>query len=80
MTTRPAEIMGLSEHHGRVAIGGKADLVLFRGRYYSELLSRPQLDRVVLRGGIPVTDELPDYRELDDAIKVPHRKRARILI
>ena len=66
--------MGLSEDHGCVVIGGKADLVLFRGRYYSELLSRPQLDRVVLRDGIPVTDELPDYRELDDK---KHRKRAR---
>ena len=76
VTTRPAQIMGLSEDHGCVVIGGKADLVLFRGRYYSELLSRPQLDRVVLRYGIPVTDELPDYRELDDEGK-KHRKRAR---
>ncbi|MFM7613344.1 MAG: hypothetical protein ACKO4R_03770, partial [Synechococcales cyanobacterium] len=47
-------------------VGLSADLVCFRARYYSELLSRPQSDRVVLRQGIPVNTELPDYETLDD--------------
>lgn len=42
-----------------------ADLVLFRARTWSELLSRPQSDRTVLRQGKPVETTLPDYRELD---------------
>ena len=31
---------------GTLAVGGPADFVLFRGRRYSELLARPQFDRV----------------------------------
>jgi cytosine/adenosine deaminase-related metal-dependent hydrolase len=65
VTSRPATVMGLGEHHGRVAVGGPANLVVFRGRCYSELLSRPQLDRLVLRDGRPLMDDVPDYRELD---------------
>lgn len=65
VTARPAQAMGLDEHHGRIAVGGKANLVIFRGRFFSELLSRPQLDRLVLRDGRPLTLEVPDYRELD---------------
>jgi cytosine deaminase len=38
---------------------------LFRARSWSELLSRPSGPRLVIRGGRPVTDALPDYRELD---------------
>ena len=59
--------MGLPAR-GRIAPGAPADLVLFRGRGYSELLSRPQADRVVLRAGRPVDRALPDYRELDDRL------------
>lgn len=58
--------MGLDEHAGYVSVGGPADLVVFRGRHYSELLSRPQLDRCVLRSGKPLMEDVPDYRELDD--------------
>ena len=61
-----SEIMGLHAHSGLVSVGGPADLVVFRGRHYSELLSRPQLDRLVLRDGKPLTEDVPDYRELDD--------------
>jgi hypothetical protein len=32
--------------HGRIGVGLPANLVVFRGRRYSELLSRPQHDRV----------------------------------
>jgi cytosine/creatinine deaminase len=40
----PANAMHLE--HGEIAVGSRADLVLFRARRYSELLSRPQIDRV----------------------------------
>ncbi len=36
-----------------------------QARGWSELLSRPQADRVVLRAGRPIDRTLPDYRELD---------------
>ncbi len=51
--------------HGRLAPGGGADFVLFRARRYSELLARPQADRVVVRGGRPTGARAPDYEELD---------------
>jgi hypothetical protein len=37
--------------------------------HYSELLSRPQTDRVVLRAGRPIGTATPDYHELDGAFK-----------
>lgn len=60
----PAAVMGMPDR-GRLVIGAAADLVLFRGRTMSELLSRPQADRVVLRAGKVISTALPDYRELD---------------
>ncbi len=45
VTATPADAMHLPRH-GRLAVGGPADFVIFRGRRYSELLSRPQYDRV----------------------------------
>lgn len=64
-TATPASVMGLS-NTGIIAPGAVADLVLYRGRGFSELLSRPQLDRIVLRGGKAIDTTPPDYRELDD--------------
>jgi cytosine deaminase len=43
-----------------------ADLVLFKGRNWTELMSRPQADRTVIRAGKAIDTTLPDYRELDD--------------
>lgn len=43
-----------------------ADLMLFGARSWTELMSRPQADRTVLRGGLAIDTTLPDYRELDD--------------
>lgn len=60
----PAQIMALPEV-GVIRAGAPADLLLFRGRHYSELLSRPQSDRIVLRAGQPIDTAPPDYRELD---------------
>lgn len=47
VTSTPAAAMGLGDWGvGTLAAGGPADFVLFRGRRYSELLARPQFDRV----------------------------------
>jgi cytosine/creatinine deaminase len=65
VTTTPADLMGLPTL-GRIGVGLPADLVIFKARYFSELLSRPQADRIVLRRGQPIDTTLPDYAELDD--------------
>jgi cytosine deaminase len=65
VTATPASVMGLSDR-GTIRVGGPADLVLFRARNMSELLSRRQADRVVLRLGKAIDSVTPDYRELDD--------------
>ncbi|MDK4706326.1 cytosine deaminase [Rhizobium sp. CNPSo 4062] len=67
VTTSPAEILGRPDI-GRIAVGNPADLVLFSARRWSEFLSRPQSDRVVLRKGKVIDRSLPDYRELDSVI------------
>jgi cytosine deaminase len=46
--------------------GGSADFVVFRGRNWTELLSRPEQDRIVVRQGRAIDRSLPDYAELDD--------------
>jgi cytosine/creatinine deaminase len=66
VTTTPAELMGLSI--GRIKVGAPANLILFKARYYSELLSRSQRDRIVLRNGRAIETELPEYSELDDLV------------
>lgn len=60
----PADIMGLT-HRGRIAPGAAADLVMFSARNFSELYSRAQSDRVVLRNGQSIDTTLPDFRDLD---------------
>ncbi|MBD1914205.1 MULTISPECIES: cytosine deaminase [unclassified Leptolyngbya] len=67
VTMTPADLMGLPEV-GRIGVGLPADLVVFKARYFSELLSRPQSDRIVLRNGISIDTTLPDYAELDHLI------------
>ncbi len=67
ITTSPASILGRPDI-GRIAVGSPADLVLFSARRWSEFLSRPQSDRVVLRKGKVIDRSLPDYRELDSVI------------
>ncbi|MET3599562.1 cytosine deaminase [Martelella mangrovi] len=64
ITRTPAEILGRTER-GVIAAGGPADLVLFSARRWSEFLSRPQADRIVMRNGMGIDRSLPDYRELD---------------
>jgi cytosine deaminase len=67
VTATPADLMGLTGG-GRLGPGLPADLVLFEGRTWSELLSRPQTNRVVLRAGRAIDAQLPHYRELDDLL------------
>lgn len=61
----PASFAGFA-YRAVVEPGAPADLVLFRARNWTELLARPQSDRLVLRGGVAIDRTLPDYRELDD--------------
>ena len=68
VTATPATLMGLADA-GRIGAGRPADLILFEGRTWSELLSRPQANRVVVRNGRAVERHVPDYRELDDVIE-----------
>jgi cytosine deaminase len=57
------------DYTAEIKVGAPADLVLFRARSWTELLARPQSDRVVLRNGAAIDTTLPDYRELDDLME-----------
>ena len=69
ITATPARVMKIAA--GRLNVGSAANLVLFRARDWSELLSRVRGDRMVLRNGIKLDAELPDYRELDHLFSKP---------
>ncbi|TPL87689.1 cytosine deaminase [Mesorhizobium sp. B2-3-14] len=64
VTATPAHVMRL-DGFGTLAAGGDADFVLFKGRSWTELLSRPESDRIVVRAGRAIDRQLPDYAELD---------------
>ncbi|TJV04687.1 MAG: cytosine deaminase [Mesorhizobium sp.] len=64
VTATPADVMRL-DGFGTLAAGGDADFILFKGRSWTELLSRPESDRIVVRGGRAIDRQLPDYAELD---------------
>lgn len=61
----PAEVMRL-DGAGTLAAGGSADFIVFKGRSWTELLSRPESDRIVVRAGSAIERQLPDYAELDE--------------
>jgi len=65
VASTPADIMRL-EGAGQLAAGGSADFIVFKGRSWTELLSRPESDRIVVRDGRAIERDLPDYAELDD--------------
>jgi cytosine/creatinine deaminase len=65
----PACIMQLDGKFGRIGSGRSADLIVLRARDYSEMLSRFQADRVVIRNGRAIDTTLPDYRQLDDLVR-----------
>ncbi len=68
VTLTPAQLMGIPVPSIRPGI--PADLVLCRGRSFSEVLARSQSDRVVIRQGQAIDTTLPSYEELD-ALFVP---------
>ncbi|TIN03476.1 MAG: cytosine deaminase [Mesorhizobium sp.] len=65
VTATPAKVMRL-DRFGTLAAGGDADFIVFKGRSWTELLSRPESDRIVVRGGKAIDRQLPDYAELDE--------------
>lgn len=69
VVSNPARACGFAAPS--LAIGAPADLVIFKARDWSELLSRPQSDRIVLRDGVQIDRTLPDYSELDDLMGPP---------
>ncbi|NCO74026.1 MAG: cytosine deaminase [Cyanobacteria bacterium] len=60
----PADLMKLPEL-GRIGVNLPANLVVFKARYFSELLSRNQRDRLVIRNGKIIKNKLPKYKQLD---------------
>ena len=64
VTATPAKVMRL-DGFGTLAAGGDADFIVFKGRNWTELLSRPESDRIVVRAGRAIDRQLPDYAELD---------------
>lgn len=65
VTDTSAKILGLG-NIGKITQGNVANLIIFSARYFSELLSRSQHDRIVVRQGKQIETVLPDYSELDD--------------
>lgn len=66
----PAQIMGITAP--KITKGQPADMIAFRARSWTELLSRPQCDRMVLRDGEQIDTTLPDYSELDPLMEPSH--------
>ncbi len=69
-TLNPAAACGFAPPS--LAPGAPADLVIFRARNWTELLARPQTDRIVLRRGAAIDRTLPDYAELDPLMEPAH--------
>jgi cytosine/creatinine deaminase len=59
----PAKAMGLDR--GVLHPGDPADMIVTHARDFTELLARPQSDRIVVRNGEASNDKPPDYAELD---------------
>ncbi len=70
VSATPAAIMKLPQA-GMLRVGAPADLLLLEARSYSELLSRRQSDRIVLRAGKPIDTAPPSYAELDAVVGPP---------
>ena len=58
--------------HGIIAAGGAADFIITGARDTTELLSRPQADRTVVRGGKAIAARAPDHRSLDHLHGLSH--------
>ena len=64
VTKSPLHAMGLTQA-GILKPGATADLIIFRGRTFSEMFARHQGDRVVIRNGNSIDTTPPDFRSLD---------------
>ena len=63
-TANPARAMRMDDA-GVLHAGSGADFILFEGRSWSEILSRSESGRIVVRDGTPIAAPLPSYSELD---------------
>jgi cytosine deaminase len=63
VSAAPARAMGVAPP--RLAVGEPADMILSEARDFTELFSRPQADRLVLRNGEAVDAAPPAYSHLD---------------
>jgi cytosine/creatinine deaminase len=63
VSAAPAKAMGLDLDLLRP--GGPANMILTRARDFTELLARPQSDRIVVRNGEASNAKAPDYAALD---------------
>jgi cytosine deaminase len=68
-TSVPAAIMQLPQF-GTIGRGRGADLIVLKARDWHEALARFQADRVVIRKGRAIDTTLPDYRQLDDLVRI----------
>ena len=68
VSATPADLMRL-EGCGTLAEGGDADFIIASARNFTELLSHPQMDRRLIRGGKPISAQPPPYRHLDSVIR-----------
>ena len=55
----------------RLAVGEPADFLLTQARDFTQLLSRPHADRVVVRGGVALDAKAPLYDDLDRQDRLP---------
>jgi cytosine deaminase len=65
VTRTPAAWMDI-ESRTVIQPGAPAHFILFKGRSWNELLSRPESDRRVFRAGVEIQAKLPSYGELYD--------------
>ena len=65
LLANPAAAMGLDGTFGRIGLGDPADFLLFEGRSWTELLSRPEANRILVRDGVITARTVPSYAELD---------------
>ena len=64
VSATPAAAMRL-ERHGTLTPKAKADFIITGARNFTELFSRPQSDRSIVRNGRPIAAKVPNYRQLD---------------
>ena len=66
-TSNPSKAMSIDSSF--LTPGAPADLVICSARDWTELYSRPQADRMVLRNGMKIDTTLPDYKDLDNLME-----------